>query len=52
MNIIFGGITGLFKTITISDRQPSIELRERMNIPADDVCVHEFNCALSDSILL
>lgn len=50
-NIIIGGIVGLVKTISFTGKEPSIELRERMEgIPAEDICVHDFNCALDGTI--
>lgn len=52
MNIIFGGISGLAHTISLRKKEPDSSVRQRMNLPENDMCVHDFNCALEDHILL
>ncbi|KAL4498022.1 hypothetical protein ABPG72_014879 [Tetrahymena utriculariae] len=52
MNIIVGGIKGLAQTISFKKKEPNQELKLRFNVPENDICVHDFNCALQDKILL
>ncbi|EAR83328.3 GRAM domain protein (macronuclear) [Tetrahymena thermophila SB210] len=52
MDIIVGGIKGLAQTISFKKKEPNQELKLRFSVPENDICVHDFNCALQDKILL
>ncbi|KAL4428914.1 hypothetical protein ABPG74_017504 [Tetrahymena malaccensis] len=52
MNFLVGGIKGLAQTISFKKKEPNQELKIRFSVPENDICVHDFNCALQDKFLL